>query len=60
MEVEKMSRKYENQSCWWQKGEVPWTGSLFDEFILKEDSLKKRGFNICVMRLSKVLLASGV
>lgn len=23
MEVEKMSRKYENQSCWWQKGEVP-------------------------------------
>ncbi len=33
-----MEERYQDRDCWWQRGETPWTGKLFDGFVLKENS----------------------
>ena len=37
-----MKNIQKEQFCWWKNNSTPWTGELFDNFVLKEDSLKEK------------------
>ena len=37
-----MDERYASQKCWWEKSDVPWSGDVFDTFVLTEDSFRER------------------
>lgn len=37
-----MEERFKDQSCWWRQGQTPWTGELFDGFVLTEDAPGER------------------
>lgn len=37
-----MTGRFADQYCWWERGNVPWTGELYKNFTLKEDSDREK------------------
>ena len=37
-----MNEKIMNQKCWWESEPVPWSGTIFDKFALKDNDYREK------------------